>query len=137
MKTGWRCDQFFFCVPITKSFLGVTALDHVDFVLNRGEIHALLGENGAGKSTLVRIFTGAVIPDRGEMQLHGEIYAPRSIIEARKREVATAFQELSLVPNLSVAQNFLLPALAGRGSPLISHRQVIARGAEILERHGL
>lgn len=122
---------------VSKSYGATVALEHADIVLKAGEVHALLGENGAGKSTLVRIFTGAVIPDRGEMQLHGETYAPRSILEARKREVATAFQELSLVPNLSVAQNFLLPALAGRGSPLISHRHVIARGADILERHGL
>jgi ribose transport system ATP-binding protein len=122
---------------VSKSYGATVALEHADIALKAGEVHALLGENGAGKSTLVRIFTGAVIPDRGEMQLHGETYAPRSILEARKRGVATAFQELSLVPNLSVAQNFLLPALAGRGSPLISHRDVIARGAEILERHGL
>lgn len=122
---------------VSKSYGATVALEHADIALKAGEVHALLGENGAGKSTLVRIFTGAVIPDRGEMRLHGETYAPRSIIEARKCEVATAFQELSLVPNLSVAQNFLLPALAGRGSPLISHRHVMARGAEILERHGL
>lgn len=122
---------------VSKSYGATVALEHADIALRAGEVHALLGENGAGKSTLVRIFTGAVIPDRGEMQLHGEAYAPRSILEARKREVATAFQELSLVPNLTVAQNFLLPALAGRGSPLISHRHVIACGAEILERHGL
>ncbi|MBS7541205.1 sugar ABC transporter ATP-binding protein [Ancylobacter lacus] len=122
---------------LSKSYGATVALEHADIALKAGEVHALLGENGAGKSTLVRIFTGAVIPDRGEMQLHGEPYAPRSILEARRREVATAFQELSLVPNLSVAQNFLLPALAGAGSPLISRRHVLARGADILARHGL
>lgn len=122
---------------VSKSYGATVALEHADIALKAGEVHALLGENGAGKSTLVRIFTGAVIPDRGEMQLHGETYAPRSILDARRSEVATAFQELSLVPNLSVAQNFLLPALARRGSLLVSRRHVIARGAEILERHGL
>ncbi|MDQ0512126.1 sugar ABC transporter ATP-binding protein [Ancylobacter amanitiformis] len=122
---------------VSKSYGATVALEHADIALRAGEVHALLGENGAGKSTLVRIFTGAVIPDRGAMQLHGETYAPRSILEARQREVATAFQELSLVPNLTVAQNFLLPSLARPGRPLISARQVIARGAEILERHGL
>ena len=122
---------------VSKSYGATVALEHADIALQAGEVHALLGENGAGKSTLVRIFTGAVIPDRGEMQLHGEAYAPRSILEARRREVATAFQELSLVPNLTVAQNFLLPALAGPGRALISKRGVIARGADILQRHGL
>lgn len=122
---------------VSKSYGATVALEHADIALQAGEVHALLGENGAGKSTLVRIFTGAVIPDRGEMRLHGEAYAPRSILEARRREVATAFQELSLVPNLTVAQNFLLPALAGPGRALISQRRVIARGADILQRHGL
>ncbi len=57
---------------ITKSFLGVTALDHVDFVLNRGEIHALLGENGAGKSTLIKILTGAYHGFDGSILLEGK-----------------------------------------------------------------
>lgn len=122
---------------VSKSYGATVALEHADIVLRAGEVHALLGENGAGKSTLVRILTGAVVPDRGDMQLHGEPYRPQNITEARAHQVATAFQELSLVPNLSVAQNLLLPKLEKSALGLISARRVIAKGQEILARHGL
>lgn len=122
---------------VSKSYGATVALEHADIVLRAGEVHALLGENGAGKSTLVRILTGAVVPDQGDMQLHGKPYRPQNIIEARAHQVATAFQELSLVPNLSVSQNLLLPKLEKSGLGLISARKVIAKGQEILRRHGL
>lgn len=122
---------------VSKSYGATVALEHADIVLRAGEVHALLGENGAGKSTLVRILTGAVVPDQGEMQLHGKSYFPQNIIEAREHQVATAFQELSLVPNLSVAQNLLLPKLEKSRLGIISAGKVIAKGQEILSRHGL
>ncbi|MGO4319815.1 ATP-binding cassette domain-containing protein, partial [Agrobacterium sp. MCAB5] len=96
---------------LSKSYGATVALEAANIALQPGEVHALLGENGAGKSTLVKILTGAVRPDRGNMALHGSRYAPSSINEARACGVATAFQELSLVPNLTVAQNLLLPRL--------------------------
>lgn len=122
---------------VCKSYGATVALEHADIALQAGEVHALLGENGAGKSTLVRILTGAVTPDAGRMYLHGVTYAPHSITDARAVEVATAFQELSLVPNLSVAQNLLLPRLASSRSGLISRADVLAKGREILLRHDL
>lgn len=122
---------------VSKSYGATVALEHADIVLRAGEVHALLGENGAGKSTLVRILTGAIVPDQGDMQLHGKPYQPQNILEARSHQVATAFQELSLVPNLSVAQNLLLPKLEKSSLGLISARRVIAKGQEILSRHGL
>ncbi len=100
-------------------------------------MHALLGENGAGKSTLVRILTGAVVADAGAIALHGQPYAPRTLIEARAHGVATAFQELSLVPNLSVAQNLLLPTLPRGPIGIVSSRRVLNAGLGILTRHGL
>ena len=122
---------------VSKSYGATVALEHADIGLRAGEVHALLGENGAGKSTLVRILTGAVQPDRGSLHLHGAPYAPRSVLEARSHQVATAFQELSLVPNLTVAQNFQLPRLAKAAGGLISRRRVLERGREILARYGL
>lgn len=122
---------------VSKSYGATVALEHADITLRAGEVHALLGENGAGKSTLVRILAGAVIPDQGEMVLHGNAYAPRSVIEARRHQVATAFQELSLVPNLTVAQNLVLPRLEKGRFGLVSHTKGTKKGQEILERHGL
>ena len=92
----------------SKSFAGFTALDHVDFTLRPGEIHALLGENGAGKSTLIKTMTGVVARDAGTMTLDGVEIAPRSAEEAVRMGLATVYQEVNLAPNLSVAQNLFL-----------------------------
>ena len=120
-----------------KAYGATVALEHADISLVAGKVHALLGENGAGKSTLVRILTGAVAPDAGGMMLNGKPYAPHSLLDARTRKVATAFQELSLIPNLSVAQNLLLPNLPRAFASMVSTRRTLEAGAEILARHGL
>jgi ribose transport system ATP-binding protein len=122
---------------VSKAYGATVALQHADLALRAGHVLALLGENGAGKSTLVRILSGVVSPDTGEMAVHGTPYKPRSISEARASQVATAFQELSLVPNLSVAQNLMLPRLAKSAFGLVSRRHVLTKGEEILNRHGL
>ena len=90
---------------ISKSFGGVRALDAVDFDGEAGQVHALLGENGAGKSTFIKILTGAVVPDEGSLTLFGKPLAPGSPRDAARAGVAAVFQELSLVPDLTVAQN--------------------------------
>ncbi|MBA2476703.1 MAG: sugar ABC transporter ATP-binding protein [Actinobacteria bacterium] len=90
---------------VTKRFGGVLALDGVDFEADAGEVHALIGENGAGKSTFIKILTGAVRPDEGEVVLFGEPLAARSPRDAASHGVAAVFQELSLVPDLTVAEN--------------------------------
>ena len=99
---------------VSKSYGATVALQGVSIELQAGEVHALLGENGAGKSTLVKILSGVVKPNVGTMRIGGEPYEPHSIVDARRRGVATAFQELSLVPNLTVAQNLVL-ASTGEG----------------------
>jgi len=93
---------------VTKQYPGVIALDHVDFTLDKGEVRALLGKNGAGKSTLVKILSGAVRPDSGEIRIDGRpvsIDSPRAAIE---QGICTVYQEMSLVPGLTVAENILL-----------------------------
>lgn len=124
-------------VGLSKAYGATVALEHADISLASGKVHALLGENGAGKSTLVRILTGAVPPDEGEMRLDGQSYAPPSLMGARMRGVATAFQELSLVPNLTVAQNLLLPNLPKTLGGLVSAPRTTERSADILSRNGL
>ena len=90
---------------LTKTFPGTRALDGVDFELAAGEVHALLGENGAGKSTLIKCLTGAYRRDAGEIRLEGARISPRSTSEAQELGIGTVYQEVNLLPNLTVAQN--------------------------------
>src|SRR5262245_51664822 len=101
---------------IRKAFPGVVALDGVDFDLRAGEVHVLLGENGAGKSTLMKILSGAYTKDAGEILLDGAAVWIGSPRDAQSLGIATIYQELSLVPQLTVAENILLghePSRAG------------------------
>lgn len=93
---------------VTKRFGGVTALDNVDFDLCRGEIHALLGENGAGKSTLIKVLGGIHIPQAGTIHIDGKPAPIRSVADADRYGIRIIHQELSLAPNLSVAENIYL-----------------------------
>jgi len=93
---------------ITKRFPGVTALDGVDFAARAGEVHALMGENGAGKSTLIKVLTGAYPRDAGAVAIEGRPIDPRSPREAEAAGIATVYQEINLVPDLSVAENICL-----------------------------
>jgi monosaccharide-transporting ATPase len=93
---------------LTKSFPGVRALQGVDFTVRRGEIHALMGENGAGKSTLIKVLTGVYERDTGETRLDGKAIFPRSPREAEAEGISTVYQEVNLIPHLSVAENICL-----------------------------
>jgi simple sugar transport system ATP-binding protein len=102
---------------VSKSFPGVKALDAVDFSLRPGEIHALMGENGAGKSTLIKILTGAYRRDSGQITFDGRRIDPHSPLEAQKIGISAVFQEVNLIPDLSVAENIYLgrePMKTGR-----------------------
>lgn len=102
---------------IHKSFPGVRALQAVDFTLCEGEIHALMGENGAGKSTLIKVLTGVYGKDEGQIFLKGHdkevaIHSPQ---DAQKLGISTVYQEITLCPNLSVAENMYIGRTAGIG----------------------
>jgi simple sugar transport system ATP-binding protein len=93
---------------LSKSFPGVRALEEVDFTVRHGEVHALMGENGAGKSTLIKVLTGVHMRDGGTVRLDGiEIHA-RSPKEAESAGISTVYQEVNLIPYLSVAENICL-----------------------------
>lgn len=92
----------------TKKYGGVAAVDGVSIALRAGEIHALLGENGAGKSTLTKIMAGVVQLSSGELLVDGQVVSPKSPNDAQKLGVAMVFQETSLVPTMTVAQNLFL-----------------------------
>jgi ABC-type sugar transport system ATPase subunit len=93
---------------LSKSFPGVRALDKVHFDVRPGEVHALLGENGAGKSTLIKIVSGVYKPDAGEIRIDGQVTHFNNPREAQERGVATIYQELSLYPELTVAENIFI-----------------------------
>src|SRR2546425_1325337 len=118
---------------LRKDFPGVRALDGVDFTLRRGEVHALMGENGAGKSTLIKVLTGVYRRDSGEILLGGLPIDPRSPAEAQRFGISTVYQEVNLIPFLSVAENIFLgrqPMKLGR----IDWKQINLRSANALER---
>lgn len=92
----------------TKIYGGAPAIDCVDFDLRRGEVHALVGENGAGKSTLTKVMAGVVTLTSGAMTVEGTPASPQSPLEARNLGIAMVFQENSLVPTMTVAQNLFL-----------------------------
>ena len=93
---------------IHKSFPGVRALQGVDFTLRKGEVHALMGENGAGKSTLIKVLTGVYSKDEGQVSIEGNEVAIHSPQEAQKNGISTVYQEITLCPNLSVAENMYI-----------------------------
>ncbi len=93
---------------ISKSFDETQALRNVDFSGAIGEVHAISGENGAGKSTLVKILTGAIPRDAGEILLEGEPIELKTPMHARRLGIYAVYQEFSLVPHLTVAENILL-----------------------------
>ena len=121
---------------LSKGFPGVRALAGVDFFLRRGEIHALMGENGAGKSTLIKVLTGVYPRDDGEILFEGRPFAAGSPHEAQDQGISTVYQEVNLVPNLSVAENLLLGRQPTRGG-LIDGREMRRRAEAILERLNL
>jgi ribose transport system ATP-binding protein len=90
---------------IQKAFGGVQALNGANLTCRRGEVHSLIGENGAGKSTLVKILSGALKANAGEITLFGKALLPRRPLDAQKSGIVTAFQELSLIPDVTVAGN--------------------------------
>ncbi len=100
---------------LRKTYPGVVALDNVSLDFKQGEVHALVGENGAGKSTLVKILSGAVIPDEGEFTINGDCFKKISPKDSRELGIELIYQELNLVPALSVAENIFLGNFYGNG----------------------
>jgi ABC-type sugar transport system ATPase subunit len=122
---------------ITKTFPGVKALDGVDFRLRAGEVHALIGENGAGKSTLIKILTGVHEKDSGSIRLSGAPIAPRSSLEAQELGISSIYQELNLIPSLSVAENVFIGREPRGRFGFIDWSQVRRRARELLVSLGL
>jgi rhamnose transport system ATP-binding protein len=123
-------------VSITKAFAGVRALKGVSFDLRPGEVHALVGENGAGKSTLIRIITGAEAPDRGELVVHGRVVAAMDPGLSRALGIAAIYQQPSLFPDLTVAENIAMALETGGPWRRLDWTGRARNAAALLERIG-
>lgn len=118
---------------VSKSFRGVQALGGVDFSVRAGEIHALMGENGAGKSTLIKVLTGVHERDAGGILFGTASISPRSPREAEELGISTVYQEINLIPELSVAENIMLGRQPRRFG-LIDWKALHARARRALQR---
>jgi simple sugar transport system ATP-binding protein len=115
---------------ISKTFPGVKALSNVNFTLRKGEVHALMGENGAGKSTLVKVMTGVYEKEAGRIAIEGRAVHFKSPQDAQNSGIGTVYQEITLCPNLTVAENMFI----GRGRyAFVSWTSMNAKAAKLLE----
>lgn len=117
---------------VSKTFPGVKALQDIQLEVEHGEIHALIGENGAGKSTLIKILSGVYQPDEGaEIIVNGEIQKNITPLETLKRGIAVIYQDFSLFPNLTVAENIAMVSRVGRKTKIINWKETnrIAKSA--------
>jgi monosaccharide-transporting ATPase len=121
---------------ISKAFPGLKALNGVNLTLRAGEIHALMGENGAGKSTLIKTLTGVYAADSGDIELAGAHIHPRSTREAEAAGISAVFQEINLIPTLSIADNICLGRQPTRFG-LLRKSAMIVRAENALARLGL
>ena len=119
---------------ISKSFPGVKALQNVDFSLRQGEIHALMGENGAGKSTLIKVLTGVYEKDEGTISIEGKEAVIKSPQDAQSVGISTVYQEITLCPNLSVAENMYIGTDMAKN---VNWKKMNTKAAKVLNDLGI
>ena len=123
---------------ISKRYVGVRALDSVDFEINQGEIHCLVGENGSGKSTLIKIISGAVKPDDGaQIEIDGEQFHDYHAIDSIRQGIEVIYQDLSLFPNLTVAENIALSRTIAKGNKFINWGDIQNIAKSAMDRIGV
>lgn len=123
---------------LSKSYGRIQALVDVDFAIAPGEVVGLVGDNGAGKSTLIKVLSGAIAPDAGSIQLKGTPVRFRNPADARQKGIETVYQDLSLAPHLSIADNLFLGREiirtgAGRWFGVLGRKEMMARAQQILD----
>jgi ribose transport system ATP-binding protein len=122
---------------ICKAFNGITVLDNVNFSVKKGEVHALMGGNGAGKSTLMKILTGVYSADSGEISIEGKPVSMKSFEDAKENKISMIFQEFSLIPTLTVAQNIFLAREKKTALGLLDDKDCEQKTEKLLEELGV
>ena len=123
---------------ISKHFGGVQALKEIDFSVSRGEIHCLVGENGSGKSTLIKIISGVHAPETGgEIEIEGQIYSHLTPSDSIKQGIQVIYQDLSLFPNLTVAENIGIYQYQERGKKFVNTQQIQQATRETMAKIGV
>ncbi len=117
-------DVFLEARNISKTFVGVKALDNVDLTIGKGEIHCLIGENGSGKSTLIKVIGGIHKADSGTVSIEGNVLSGKDAIESIRAGVQIIYQDLSLFPNLTVAENISINQLVETDQQFVNWKQV-------------
>lgn len=131
-------ETFLLMRNVSKRYVGVQALDSVDFDIKKGEIHCLVGENGSGKSTLIKIISGAVQPDDGAyIEIEGQPIHGHQAIDAIRHGIEVIYQDLSLFPNLSVAENIALSQVIAAGSRFVNGRTLQEIATAAMQRIGV
>jgi simple sugar transport system ATP-binding protein len=131
-------DEFLAMKNISKRFAGVQALDSVDFSISKGEIHCLVGENGSGKSTLIKIISGVEQPDDGsQISIEGEHIESFQSIDTIRKGIEVIYQDLSLFPNVTVAENIAISQIIEQGSQLFNWKEARRISEEAMLRIGV
>lgn len=122
---------------ISKSFNGISVLQDVSISCNRGEVHALLGENGAGKSTLLKVLAGAHQPDSGEIKVFGKSVHIKNPTEAMKHGIGCVYQELSFIPDLTVAENIFMGRIPKTKFGSFDYKKLHQMALELFAEYGV
>ncbi len=122
---------------VTKTYPGVVALDNVSFDVEKGEILALIGENGAGKSTVIKTISGAITPDSGTITIDGTTYEKLTPAIAKNAGIGVVYQELNLVPSLSIMENIFLGEHVGNRAFMPDFKEMRRRSQEVMEDLGV
>ena len=130
-------DDFLIVNNVSKSYVGVHALRDVTLKISRGTIHCLVGENGSGKSTLIKAVAGVIPIDSGEIIINGKIYTNLHAIDSIREGIQVIYQDLSLFPNLTVAENISLNQMVEEGKKIITWREMEQIAKRELDKIGI
>jgi simple sugar transport system ATP-binding protein len=119
-----KLEKLLVVKDISKSYVGVQALDKVSLSINRGEIRCLVGENGSGKSTLIKIIAGVVKADEGEIIINGKKFESLQAIDSISEGIQVIYQDLSLFPNLTIAENISLNQIIERKKRFVNWKEI-------------